>query len=309
MIPSRRWRRYGERRWQKVMDLGSAEMRSLLKGSPRVSCAGEFQIEEGLARRLSGLRGDQGTVAECEAAAKLGLDYLACSVGQGRELALPVMLNYGFFVFVLVEGGFTQLVKHYGLGETLSLLANRPEEGERLIHHLLSEQMLMADSLLEAGAGGIILAEDVAYDRGLFFSMTTFSDVVLPEIREAQRPGVPVVFHSDGDISSLLRLLKPAGIDGLHSCETAGAMSPALAARELGDATVLMGGLARRALLSGGPDASDAATDLRRTMRGLRHCFGSSTGILDDEMDADRVTAAFGALPSEGFNARHVEVS
>ena len=67
------------------------------------------------------------------------------------------------------------------------------------------------DAWDEAGADLIILADDLAYDGGLYFSPALFDRLLMDHYRLMLRRRRPMGFHSDGDLTHLLPALTKAG--------------------------------------------------------------------------------------------------
>jgi uroporphyrinogen decarboxylase len=66
-----------------------------------------------------------------------------------------------------------------------------------------------------AGADLLLLADDIAYDAGPYFSPALFAHILLPRYQQIVARvaglGVPLGFHSDGDLSLLLPALVGVG--------------------------------------------------------------------------------------------------
>jgi len=117
---------------------------------------------------------------------------------------------------------------------------------------------------LAAGAHGIIIADDIAYNQGPMVSPKFVADHLLPcwqaQVAAANELGMPVFFHSDGNLNALMPFIVDAGFDGLQCIEPAAGMDIEAIKKENGDRLCLMGNM-DPALLSDGPENRDASGD------------------------------------------------
>ena len=70
---------------------------------------------------------------------------------------------------------------------------------------------------------GIWIWGDIAYNRGLMFSPTTYHELILPPLKEMcsafSEQGVKIIYHTDGNPREVLTDLIEAGIHALHPTE------------------------------------------------------------------------------------------
>ena len=86
------------------------------------------------------------------------------------------------------------------------------------------EAMLPAyDAVMEAGADGVVMTSDYAFNSGTFLSPEQFGDFVTPylarAIAEVRARGGVVIKHSDGDLMGVIDQIVQAEPDGLHSID------------------------------------------------------------------------------------------
>ena len=110
------------------------------------------------------------------------------------------------------------------------------------------------------GANGVWIYDDMACNRGPFFSPRTFEQVLLPAYRRmiaAYRAAGArhVLLHSDGDVRPILDMLIDAGIDGLNPLERRAGMD-ILDMRRRYPRLVLTGGMDNTGTLIAGPIAA-----------------------------------------------------
>ena len=79
------------------------------------------------------------------------------------------------------------------------------------------------DAVMDAGADGIIMTSDYAFNSGTFLTPEQFSEFVTPYLkracREVQDRGGVVVKHSDGNLMPVLEQIVEAGPDAIHSID------------------------------------------------------------------------------------------
>ena len=147
-----------------------------------------------------------------------------------------------------------------------------------------------------------MIYSDVAFKHNLMFSGRTFRDFgffddVADICATCHAHGLKVIFHSDGDITTLVDDLVAAGIDGLNPLEKAAGMD-VYTLRRRHPQLILVGGVDVTHLLrEGTPDQVRAET--RRMIRELgsdgRLLIGSTTEVSDH-------------VPLQNYLAFHAEV-
>jgi uroporphyrinogen decarboxylase len=182
---------------------------------------------------------------------------LATSLAQRFGLPRPEELDWTpihrlheespFFTLAVVPGPFGDLAYLRGftsfLARTLSDPGRLAEEAEAMVDYALS----LATAALGHGAEGVIIADDLAHQRGPYMRPDVFRHVFLPALRRQVEAlhayEVPVFFHSDGDLTLLLDDLVETGIDVLHPLEPLPGQEPATLRARLGRRVALWGGL------------------------------------------------------------------
>lgn len=170
--------------------------------------------------------------------------------------ALPVLA---------VAGPLGRVAGDVGWMETLHMTASAPSQVAFALDEALHQALAETRRVLAAGAGALLIADDLAGARGPLVSPDYALEVLVPLYGrlalEAKSAGVPAIFHSDGDIRVQLPALARAGFAGLHP---GGLVDEALAATHRvarGADLVVLGGLAAVRLLAGSRDSALAALD------------------------------------------------
>lgn len=134
-----------------------------------------------------------------------------------------------------------------------------------------------------------IIYSDVAYNHGPMFSRAMFRDMgFFDEVAElcnaCHRRGMTVIFHSDGDIQTIMADLAATGIDGLNPIEAAAGMD-VFDIHQKYPGLILVGGVDVTHLLR-----TESSDDIRRQTRRMideigtdgRLLIGSSTEVGND---------------------------
>lgn len=161
----------------------------------------------------------------------LDADFVALPFASqdGVQVAAPVSIEEitlwtdltDYFVFAAVPGVFWPVVREIGIIERASRLALKdPRQYLRIARSVADDSANLAVRCVEAGAHGIIILDDLAGQNGLLFSPQVLRQLVLPFLKEMvsriKELGVPVWFHSDGDVSLITDDIVGLGVDGIH---------------------------------------------------------------------------------------------
>ncbi|MCP3951809.1 MAG: hypothetical protein GY697_06255, partial [Desulfobacterales bacterium] len=151
---------------------------------------------------------------------------------------------------------------------------------------LSSEVIAAMEQGVTAGAHGIIIADDIAYHRSTYMSPDFVKQHLLPiwqtQVTVAGDLGVPVFFHSDGNLNAVLPTIVAAGFDGLQCIEPAAGMDMPAVKAEYGNTLCLMGNV-DPALLSDQSIQGDVETrcaHLRRAVLDLMASAGGDGGFI-----------------------------
>jgi len=162
----------------------------------------------------------------------------------------------GLAVIGVVGGPFERSVLGWGFTRFLSMLL----KGNRIaLKHMekVGDYWIRVGRIeIETGVDAIMITDDYAFKHGPFFSPKLFRDAILPllkaEVTAFKNKGVPVIHHSDGNITSLLPFLLESGIDGIHSIEPSAGMDIGKVKSEYGSRLTLVGNIDSGVLLSFG---------------------------------------------------------
>jgi hypothetical protein len=150
-----------------------------------------------------------------------------------------------FFTVGCLNGPMSGLIASRGFIKAMAATVKNPETLSEISRGLLSELKKMARSARINGFQAMAITDDIAGNKGLYFSPDYFRDTLWPvyktmaEIIKGQ--GMFVFFHSDGDIRKIIDLLIQAGVDCIHPVDTQAGLDLYRLKEEFGRRVCFMG--------------------------------------------------------------------
>jgi uroporphyrinogen decarboxylase len=179
-----------------------------------------------------------------------GLDLISLTMNKGEEdegLAAfgRWVKDTPYFVMALVDGLFWNPDDPLRF-EDFVLGISRDEEGVReLIKKKKKKALHLIKRCLDQGVDGLIIGDDLAYDRGPFISPKILSDSIFPRLHEMveviHEAGRVAFLHSCGNLGSLMDMILSCGFDGLHGLAPASGNDPMDIRRKTKGRLTLMG--------------------------------------------------------------------
>jgi uroporphyrinogen-III decarboxylase len=184
-----------------------------------------------------------------EAAESLGLSLVGVELNseQSRSLLINNACNelQEYFVAGYVNGPVSRLIETHGFKKAMLSTRNDPALFSNIATALTEEIKEKAALARANGFSAIVLADDIAGNNGLLFSLRYFTDAVLPVysrlaaiIKEA---GLYTFIHSDGDMRKVIDLIAGAGYDCIHPVDAQAGLDISALLRESGDKISFMG--------------------------------------------------------------------
>jgi len=141
-----------------------------------------------------------------------------------QDLVFPHLENWlldtDIFTFVMLDGIMGWGNKLWGFNNFMPLLYRSPLSFEAFVEQVEKLNLEILDYLLDVGINGVIIADDLAYQRGLITSPAVLRKYILPslapQVRKVNSNGTPVFFHSDGNINEIMDDIVEAGFSGIH---------------------------------------------------------------------------------------------
>jgi uroporphyrinogen decarboxylase len=132
------------------------------------------------------------------------------------------------FTFAVLDGAFEWGMRILGLEEFCVMLRRSPLSLQELSNRVETLNQSLVERLADQGINGIILADDIAYQQGLFASPQMLRDTFIPSLaRQAERilhADLPVFYHSDGNYMAVIEDIVAAGFNGLQCLEKSAGM-------------------------------------------------------------------------------------
>jgi uroporphyrinogen decarboxylase len=261
---------------------------------------GEFFVADEFVRAFLALDGDIQFRHHQAVVEQLDLDIASIpfSAGWGalnqpdEDRALESLLRWrgerDRFVFALIDGPFSAAVKARGFEMLMRYVHSAPQFAREDFQRGAAETRVVAQAVRDAGADGVILGEDMAYNKSTFFSPAQLRELYFPELRQVVRDlhalGLAVFFHSDGNLNAILGDLAGSELDGIQGLEPEAGMQIGATRERIGNALTLWGNLGFDFLSAARTDAEIAAT-LREieTTHGARSrlILGSCGGLVE----------------------------
>lgn len=154
-----------------------------------------------------------------------------------------------FFVFAQIGGPISMLNEMYPMEDYMVNCITYPEETHILSEKVIAFEIKKAKLFLDKGADGILIADDMAFNTGVFLPPYVMEENVYPfyqqMIREikAYKKDVPVFLHSDGNLNSVMEQLIACGFDGIQSLQPSAGMDIAEIKEKYGDRLCLWGNI------------------------------------------------------------------
>lgn len=211
-----------------------------------------------------------------------------------------------FFVFAFVDGPFQGTGKLFDFTDFLLAVAGREGAISDLAAAVVDFNVELARLCVQAGAHALIIGDDIAYERGTYIRPALWREIFLPLLRRQveaiKAMGVPVLYHSDGNLQAILPDLAALPLDGIQCLEPAAGMDIGTIKKEYGGRLCLMGNFDLNLLASGTPETITAAVEqlLLAAAPGGGYIFSTSSGILSADLPPQNVLALYRAVAEYG---------
>ena len=265
---------------------------------------GEFYLEDGFVTKLLGLKENVQFKDRVEACELLGLDALAFSPFSSRDCKAPVWDGFkqwrketDFFSFAIIDGPFQGIAKFFSsFSKFLVAIAQRDPIILELAAKVVASNVQLGLDALKLGANGLIIADDIAYQRGTFISPDQLREFFFPSLMDQvgilQTQKSPIFFHADGNIIPVLTDIIASGINGIHSLDFSSFADIAKVKKAAENSLCLMGGY-DLGWFSEENRTEKASELLAVASGGGGYIFGSSAGILGSELPVKQVTEVY----------------
>ncbi|MGN0999793.1 MAG: uroporphyrinogen decarboxylase family protein [Faecousia sp.] len=152
------------------------------------------------------------------------------------------------FVFAQIGGPVSMLDEMFPMEDYMVYSITNPDELAIISDKVIEYEIEKAKLFLDAGAHGILMADDIAFNTGLLLPPKTMEKIVYPYYEKIVKEikaykDVPVFMHSDGDLNAVMDKIVELGFDGLQSLQPAAHMDIAQIKQQYGDKLCLWGNI------------------------------------------------------------------
>jgi hypothetical protein len=197
-------------------------------------------------------RNHMNYLSQLESAAMIpGLSALGIDLNPGRPQSFFSGLHRSrlqeLFLIGWLNGPVSRLIEEQGFIPAMLALHEEPSRFSSLAETLLNQFEEEVKHARQHGLSGLALADDIAGNRGLFFSTEFFLEVIEPVYQKIaaiiKGGGLYSFFHSDGDIRKIVTSFIQAGYDCLHPVDHRAGLSLYDLNEEFGEKIAFMGHL------------------------------------------------------------------
>jgi uroporphyrinogen-III decarboxylase len=145
--------------------------------------------------------------------------YVREYVGAARRTGIGVMFLCGCIWQTLYEFVI-------GLNDCMVMMIEEPDLFDELMARSADYFAELVRRVIAEGVDIIFLADDFAYNKGLFVRQKVMEQLWRPHfdriVAPARRAGLPILFHSDGRLDDAMEMLLDMGIDCLNPMDPSG---------------------------------------------------------------------------------------
>ncbi len=184
------------------------------------------------------------------------LDYVEQFYDAGQIQAVRAAYPDHCLIFGTHIGPFTASYMAMGFERFFLRLSTDMAFVQQLLDARTDWCIAMYQKAISLGAEVVVLGDDAAHGGGPMISPRMWRQFILPHHRRiVEALDVPVIWHSDGDMTRLLPSAIEAGFVGVHGLDVLAGMDLAKIKREYGQDLVLIGNLDVRVLFDSDLDA------------------------------------------------------
>jgi uroporphyrinogen decarboxylase len=156
--------------------------------------------------------------------------------------------NTDYFIMGQIGGPVSMLNEMFDMEDYLVYCLTNTIEmgiiGEKVMEYEIAKAKLFIDS----GAHAILIADDIAFNSGLFLPPQIMDEIVFPLYKVAvseikKYKDIPIIFHSDGDLNKAMEKIVECRFDGLQSLQPTAGMDIEKIKKDFGNSLCLMGNI------------------------------------------------------------------
>lgn len=184
-----------------------------------------------------------------KAAEELGLSLVGIDLNSERSQSLLKSGGYNelreYFTAGFINGPVAGLIEKHGFPGAMISTKKNPSLLPDMASDLLKDIEKKVRSARANGLNAICLADDIAGNRGLFFPVSYFTDVLCPIYKKIAEiikgNGMFTFFHSDGEMTKVIEFLIQALFDCIHPVDAQAGLDLYKLVREFNQRVTFMG--------------------------------------------------------------------
>ena len=197
-----------------------------------------------------------------------------------------------------------------GMHEFLMDMVANPAIPHEILERITVRNEFIARRCAEAGVDMLITGDDVGMQDRMMMSPDTWREFIKPRLKRvidasrAVRPDLPVWYHSDGDVTSIIPDLIEVGVTVLNPVQPE-CMDPAALKKQYGDRLAFWGTIGTQSTMPWGtPD--DVRACVKERIETVGYDGGlllAPTHVLEPEVPWENIVAFFEAVEEYGHYA------
>ncbi len=207
---------------------------------------------------------------------------------EGLADAIQRIHDRNLAAFFTISDHWGGLYHIFGLKNLLKLVHRSPRLIRKTIRKLTAHYSAIIANVLEHEIDCIWVFGDLATNSGPFISPSMYEDLLDSAQRAVLRPvksrGIPVMFHSDGDIRPLIPMMLGEGVTAIQPLDALAGMDVLELKEKYGDRLAFMGNIPNKSVLPRGTP-EEVASEVRRKLvagQGGGYILASSHSIAED---------------------------
>lgn len=175
-----------------------------------------------------------------------------------------------FFIFAQVGGPISMLNEMFPMEDYMVYCLTNTEEMYKISEKVIAYEIKKAKLFIDKGADAILIADDMAFNSGVFLPPYIMEENVYPFYKQMIQEikaykDVPVFLHSDGNLNNVMEDIIDCGFDGLQSLQPSAGMVIGVIKEKYGDKLCLWGNIDLDYIMCFG-STEEVKNDVRKTI-------------------------------------------
>lgn len=175
-----------------------------------------------------------------------------------------------FFIFAQIGGPISMLNEMFPMEDYMVYCLTNTEEMYKISEKVIAYEIKKAKLFIDKGADAILIADDMAFNTGVFLPPYIMEENVYPFYKKMIKEikaykDVPIFLHSDGNLNSVMDDIVECGFDGLQSLQPSAGMDIQEIKSKYGDKLCLWGNIDLDYIMCFG-STEEVKADVRKTI-------------------------------------------